>query len=162
MFVIYLLSLFYTNFLQKKRRIFFFKFELYKNRISSIINLDNKTRGSLYMKKNIKHFLFLAAAAGTGIHLMNRTVNRTACMKFFLLIRVITMIGNMEEFTIPRQEVVHRFYWSMTFIRQALLMNGPEWWRNSKKQIRSIPLTFLDVDEVINQILPIPIICMYS
>ena len=28
----------------------------------------------------------------------------------FLLIRVITMIGNMEEFTIPRQEVVHRFY----------------------------------------------------
>ena len=84
MFVIYLLSLFYTNFLQKKRRIFFFKFELYKNRISSIINLDNKTRGSLYMKKNIKHFLFLAAAAGTGIHLMNRTVNRTACMKEIL------------------------------------------------------------------------------
>ena len=84
MFVIYLLSLFYTNFLQKKRQIFFFKFELYKNRISSIINLDNKTRGSLYMKKNIKHFLFLAAAAGTGIHLMNRTVNRTACMKEIL------------------------------------------------------------------------------
>ena len=36
------------------------------------------------MKKNIKHFLFLAAAAGTGIHLMNRTVNRTACMKEIL------------------------------------------------------------------------------
>ena len=75
MFVIYLLSLFYTNFLQKKRRIFFFKFELYKNRISSIINLDNKTRGSLYMKKNIKHFLFLAAAAGTGNPEFDRRVN---------------------------------------------------------------------------------------
>ena len=36
------------------------------------------------MKKNIKHFLFLAASAGTVIHLMNRTVNRTACMKEIL------------------------------------------------------------------------------
>ena len=63
------------------------------------------------MKKNIKHFLFLAAAAGTGIHLMNRTVNRTACMKEILSSHPGHYYDwNMEEFTIPRQEVVHRFY----------------------------------------------------
>ncbi len=52
MFVIYLLSLFYTNFLQKKRQVFFFKFELYKNRIASIINLDNKTRGVIIYEEH--------------------------------------------------------------------------------------------------------------
>ena len=36
------------------------------------------------MKKNVKHFLFLSIAAGTGIHLINRMVNRTACMKEIL------------------------------------------------------------------------------
>ncbi len=33
------------------------------------------------MKKNVKHFLFLSILAGTGIHMINHMVNRTACMK---------------------------------------------------------------------------------
>jgi len=36
------------------------------------------------MKKQVRHFLFLAASATTGIHILNRMINRTACMKDLL------------------------------------------------------------------------------
>lgn len=40
------------------------------------------------MKKNVKHFLFLSIFAGTGIHIFNRMVNRTACMKEVLSFQI--------------------------------------------------------------------------
>lgn len=40
------------------------------------------------MKKNVKHFLFLSILTGTGIHLLNRMVNRTACMKEVLSFKI--------------------------------------------------------------------------
>lgn len=36
------------------------------------------------MKKHVKQFLTLSILAGTGMHIMNRMVNRTACMKEIL------------------------------------------------------------------------------
>lgn len=44
--------------------------------------------GGNYMKKNVKHFLFLSILAGTGIHILNRMVNRTACMKEILSLKI--------------------------------------------------------------------------
>lgn len=36
------------------------------------------------MKKNVKHFIFLTASALAGLHIVNRMLNRTACMKNLL------------------------------------------------------------------------------
>ena len=36
------------------------------------------------MKKNVKHFIFLSTTAIGGLHIINRMLNRTACMKSLL------------------------------------------------------------------------------